>query len=153
MFQLFLLKKCRQSTDLVDGCGAGLQGAPGLAISAFDECGVPEPDSQADRPSHFQHALSHLVQWRYDEALQAAAQGGRDILPVIVLAGTRSSRMTLVNTALGSSRILDLGVPLLSDALALVLVLEAALDIVRRIAQGVGQEVPSTAKEARASKI
>jgi hypothetical protein len=115
----------------------------GLVVWNFDECGAPIPG--AGGVTYFQHGLSGLVEWRRAEAFRALAKDGdhRDVLPVVVVCGSHSSRMSLLRTATGHARLFNLGRPLLGDDL----LLETANNALERIALGTGREVPNTARE------
>lgn len=132
--------------SLLVGLLAGLGRKRGLVVFNFDECGAPEP-AVPGKPTYFQHGLSSLVSWRWEEALRRFASGAdaRNLLPVVVISGTHSSRMTLLQTASGLSRIYNLGRPALRDD-SLVSI---AMNALNRIAAATGTAVPESAEEVR----
>ena len=117
----------------------------GLVVWNFDECGAPIPE--ADGITYFQHGLSSLVRWRRDEALLRFANGSeaRDVLPVVVISGSHSSRMRLLRTATGHARLFNLGAPRLEDDT----LLRIANDAISRIAEGSNRNLPGSADDVR----
>ena len=122
---------------------AGMGRGRGLVVWNFDECGAPVPE--ADGVTYLQHGLSVLVDWRRGEAFRALAKDDdhRDMLPVIVVCGSHSSRTSLLTTATGHARLFHLGRPVLGDDL----LLDTAEDALERMASGTGREVPDTARK------
>ena len=118
----------------------------GLVVFNFDECGVPVPEAN-DKPTYFQHGLSKLVDWRRGEAKMRFKSGGqaRDFLPVVVISGSHSCRMTLLKTASGRAGLFDLGRPLLGDESLLCI----SLRFLERIAAATKRKVPETAAGVR----
>lgn len=112
----------------------------------FDECGAPEP-KPGKVVTYFQQGLSSLVDWRFEEARRRFRTKGdaRDVLPVVVVSGTLSARMTLLRTASGRAKIFDVGRAHLGDES----LLRVALNAIARIAEGAQMEVPSSAWEVR----
>ncbi len=94
--------------------------------------------------TYFQEGLSSLINWRIDEAMQRFVEGdqARNILPIVVIAGSRSAHMHLCRTNARVARLFVLGVPLLDDES----LLGTAMDFLARVAAGTGRKVPETAE-------
>ena len=108
----------------------------------FDECGAPAPEAEGGA-TYFQHGLSSLVRWRKAEADRCLGVGGatRNMLPVVVIAGSYAHKMTLLQTASGQTRLFNLrGAALTDKALH-----AAGMDVIQRIASGCNRQVPETA--------
>ena len=93
--------------------------------------------------TYFQDGLSRMVSLRWIEAQRRFEAGNRarDILPVFLIAGSHSARMTLIRTG-SRARLFTLGRPLLDDES----MLQMAMDFLARAAVGSGREVPETAE-------
>ncbi len=67
----------------------------------------------------------------------------RNMLPVVVIAGSHAHKMMLLNTGRSRALLFDLGMALLND----VALQRATNDMVQRIADGSGRPVPEAAHE------
>ncbi len=137
-------------TEHYECCCTGLGDRPGLVVFNFDECGAPRVNP-ATGTTYFQDGLSRLVSLRWIEAQKRfeASNRARDILPVVVIAGSHSAHMNLLRTGSGRARLFTLGRPLLDDES----LLETAMDFLLRVAAGSGRELPETAGAASAPLV